>query len=376
MVVRVQDHALPGAQGEDGLACVGERHAVAHLDAEGARGLRVPDRGAHALRVLQPEADPQDDEPVGVALEAAVPVGEAARLAGEGDDLLRTPVVRDDLGDRGGDLLAVRPDVLDGGGPAEPGMPARHSMPASPASTVRATASDQTSPAASSRQGAVEAEAARGDAQGGAVEALVADDQVGPAADQQQRRPGGVGLPYGGDDLVVRGGGEQPVGGAAEPERGQRGEGSVVEFLHAPSLRCGPRRRPRRPSRAVRAPRLHGCRRPAADGRLLAAGRRRMRERRRDGAGRLRRLGGSTAASGRGRTGARAYSPDVGRSAGDRRPWPAGGRVPAPRPSRTRRRPRSPSARPEVTEDLGRRVRRAGPPRGTCRVPSGHRSWR
>jgi len=34
--------------------------------------------------------------------------------------------------------------------PAEPGMPARHSMPASPAVTVRATASDQFSPAASS----------------------------------------------------------------------------------------------------------------------------------------------------------------------------------------------------------------------------------
>ena len=83
-------------------------------------------------------------------------------------------------------------------------------MPASPASTVRATASVHTSPAASSSVRAVEVEALGGDAQGGALEALVADDQVGAAADDQQRGAGGVGLADGVDHLGVGRRGDQP----------------------------------------------------------------------------------------------------------------------------------------------------------------------
>ncbi|CAM5707556.1 Adenosine deaminase [Streptomyces tendae] len=94
-----------------------------------------------------------------------------------------------------------------------------------PALRVAATASVHTSPAATFQGGAVEGDALGGDDEGGAVEALVADDQVGAAADDQQRGAGGVGLPDGGDHLVVGGRGDQPGGGAAPAGRWSAGRG-------------------------------------------------------------------------------------------------------------------------------------------------------
>ena len=204
------------------------------LDAEGAGGLGVLQGRGEAPGVLQGEAHPQHHEPVGVLLEAAVAVGEAALLVGERDGLAGAAVVGDDLGDRGGDLLAVRAHVLDRGG-------ARRAGDAGQALHTGQSGLDRTGDrvgpvlARGEREvRAVEREAAGGDAQGRAVEALVADDEVAAAADDQQRGPGLVGRADRRDDLVVGGGRDEAGCRAAEAEGGQRGEGRVVEFLHAP----------------------------------------------------------------------------------------------------------------------------------------------
>ena len=234
VVLGVQDHALAGAQLEDGLAGGGQRDAVAGLDAEGAGGLGVLDGRRESVGVLQLEADAQDDVPLGVGLEAAVPVRERAVGVREGDRLARVPVVGDHLGDGGGDLLAVRAHVLDGGRAGRArgfrrGTRCRRDRPPRCGRRRRSTPRRRPAP------GGVPASSKPLVAmtQRGAREALVADDQVRPAADEQQRRPGVVGLADGGDHLGVGGRGEQPGGGTAQPEGGQRGEGGVVEFLHA-----------------------------------------------------------------------------------------------------------------------------------------------
>ena len=92
------------------------------LDAQRAGRLGVLHRRRQPARVLQREPDAQHDVPLGVGLEAAVPVGEGALVVGEGDRLARasrsyatTSVMVD------GDLLAVRPDVLDRGGAGRAG---------------------------------------------------------------------------------------------------------------------------------------------------------------------------------------------------------------------------------------------------------------
>ena len=75
-VVRVEHHALAGAQLEHGVPGRVQRHPVARLDAEGAGQFGVPDRGRLA-RAGEPEIDLQHDVPVAV-LEDARPVREPA----------------------------------------------------------------------------------------------------------------------------------------------------------------------------------------------------------------------------------------------------------------------------------------------------------
>ncbi len=252
VVLRVEDHSLPGAQLQHGLAGLGERHPVPGLDAQRACRLGVLQGRRQPVRVLEGEPDAQDDIALGVGLEAAVPVGEGALLVGERDRLARPAVVRDHLGDRRGDLLAVRPDVLDRGrarraGDAGQALDAGQSGLHGTGDRVGPDlARGQLQPCPD------EFAAARGDAQGGALEALVADDEVRAAADDQQRRAVGVGLAYGCDHLGVGRRGHQPGGGTAQSEGGQRGERGIVEFLHAPQ-----------PTRHHRQPRPPGPRQPA-----------------------------------------------------------------------------------------------------------------
>ena len=85
MVGRVEHHPLAAAQAEHRLAHLGERSAVADLDAEGAGELGVGDRGAEtALGEL--EGHLEHDVTAGVGLEAGVAVAEPAVGVGEGAD--------------------------------------------------------------------------------------------------------------------------------------------------------------------------------------------------------------------------------------------------------------------------------------------------
>src|SRR5690606_3127098 len=118
-VGRVEDHALAAPQVEDRVARLLQRHPVARPDAELLRQLRVRD-GLRLLGLVQRVRDVQDDVPV-VALEDAVPVGEAAVVRAERDDGAGLPVVRADLDDRLADVLAVGADVLDRGRADAPG---------------------------------------------------------------------------------------------------------------------------------------------------------------------------------------------------------------------------------------------------------------
>ena len=187
VVLGVQHHALARAQLQYGLAGGGRRDTVAGLDAEGAGRLGVLERRRQPARVLQLEADPQDDIALGVLLEAAVAVREGALGVRDGDRLAGAAVVGHDLGDGAGDFLAVRADVLDRRGAGRAGD-AGQALDAGEARLDGAGDGVRPDLARGQFQRRPrEFEAAGRDAQRGAVEALVADDQVAAAADDQQR---------------------------------------------------------------------------------------------------------------------------------------------------------------------------------------------
>jgi len=116
-----------------------------------------------------------------------------------------------------GDLLAVGADVLDRGGAGEPGDAGQALQAGQP---LGHAPGHHGVPVLSGRRGqharpAVTADAARRDLDHGAVEALVGDDQVAAAAEDQQRLAGRVRGPDRADELVLGAGPDEAAGGAA-----------------------------------------------------------------------------------------------------------------------------------------------------------------
>src|SRR6185369_7721017 len=222
----VDDHSLALPELDDRRAGLGALHLAADGDAEGGSQLGVADRsGQHLHR--QPERDAQHDEPPGAA-EPAGPVAEIAPLVRYLMDVAGHPVVDPHRRDRLGDFLAVGADVLDRGGPGEPGDAGQALEAGQP---LGHAPGDHRVPVLAGRHGqrarsAVPADAARRDLDHGAVEPLVGDDKVAAAAQDQQRLAGHVGGPHRVDELVLGSGPDEAAGWAAEADRG------VIRQLH------------------------------------------------------------------------------------------------------------------------------------------------
>ncbi len=135
-------------QREDGLADGGERRAPARLDHfERARQLGVAQR-AGALPALELEGDGEHDPAGGRALEGARAVREAARGRRDRLDDARASG-RGRAPRRSSRRPPARTRRRSGSGvaPAEPGMPDRHSTPASPSATQPRRTASHGSPA-------------------------------------------------------------------------------------------------------------------------------------------------------------------------------------------------------------------------------------
>ena len=219
---------LPAAQAEDRAAYVGERGTLPLVDAEDAGQLGVPDRRAQvALGEL--EGHVEDDVTPGVGLEAAVAVAEGAVGVGEGADRAGACGPRPARARWSGRPPGRRRRRSGSGWRRRHrGCPRVPRHPPSPTATARATRSSQLSPAATrtstpphaapSSVSGVTPRVATSTTRAG--EAVVGDDQVGAAAQHQDRLTGGVGGGHRLDHLVL-GGGAHPAGrGTAEPERG------------------------------------------------------------------------------------------------------------------------------------------------------------
>ena len=149
-------------------------------------------------------------------------------------------------GDRLGDLLAVGADVLDRRG-ADRARDAGQALDARAARrpTQRATSASHGSPAATATTSPSSLDAARQHAHDGAGEALVGDDDVAAAGQDEQRLAGGVGARTAStSSSSVRASTTAP-GRAAEPQRRQLGERTAVTSTDARGGRArAARRRP------------------------------------------------------------------------------------------------------------------------------------
>ena len=129
-------------------------------------------------------------------------------------------------------------------------MPESASSPLSPAARVCATALSQGWPAAMSTRMRPSAsspaicDAARFDVQHRSVVSGIVDDQVGPAADDQQLVPAGVGPGHGRHDLFLGGGAHQGAGRAADAGGGHLGEQRGVHCFLRLFWECLPARMP------------------------------------------------------------------------------------------------------------------------------------
>ena len=199
----------------------------AGLDPEPARQLQVPHRRRVGRR-RQGERHVQHDVAVGV-LERARPEPETAPLRRPVLHRAGDPVVHGQPADRVGDLAAVGADVLHGrraGASRDPGhrgqaRPAvRDAWRRRPRPTPRRPGPSTFDSRAPNRR----LQAGRPDEHDDARPALVGDDEVAAAAHEQHGLARGVGRAHGLDELVGRGGDDDPRGRAAEPQRGQVGE--------------------------------------------------------------------------------------------------------------------------------------------------------
>ena len=135
------------------------------------------------------------------ALEEAGAVGEPAALVRDEPDLIFLPVVHPHLGDDLGHLAAVGADVLDRGraraaGDAGQGLKAREALGDGGRHDVVPVLAGRDGDVHGAVAGVDEGEAAGVHVDDRAGEALVGDDQVGAAADEQHRLAGRVGGPH------------------------------------------------------------------------------------------------------------------------------------------------------------------------------------
>src|SRR4051794_16181915 len=268
-VGRVDDHALAAAQREDGVADVLQRRRRAELDVERPGELGVADRG-RAVRAREDEGDREDDPAAGRALEDAGAVGEAAGGGVERLDRVALTVEHADGPDRLGDVLAVGADVLDRGR-ADRARDARQAL--DPGEAAGDTPRDQRVPGPAGpdleRDAAVRQigcrDPAHGDADDRAGEALVGDDDVAAAREQEQRRAGAVRAADLGDERLLVAGRDEPPGGAAEAQGrevgesgGRHGDRGYDALRRSPRATPGARREPQavldRLARGRRAP--------------------------------------------------------------------------------------------------------------------------
>ncbi len=229
VVAGVEDHPLAGAQREDRLADRSDESALADLEVQGARELGVLDRRAVGAEP-QLEGHVEHHVAVGVLLEPAGAVAEAAVGGGEGAYAAEPAVPDPDAGDGLRDLLAVGADVLDRGRADVPGD-AGEGLDARPAPLGRQrhervpglTRGDLDGGAgAGGLHVVVEVglDAAGGDLDDRAREALVGDHHVAAAAEHEHRLAGGVGRAHRVDQLGLGLGPDPGPRRSAEPEGG------------------------------------------------------------------------------------------------------------------------------------------------------------
>ena len=182
-------------------------------------------------------------------LEDRVAVGEGALLRREG--ALAPLVAVPDAHARDGlrDLLAVGADILHRRRPGEPGD-AGERLDARPA--LGDGAGDDVVPHLSGGDDDVDVLVVRGldadplrrDAHDGAAEAVIGDDEVGAAGQEQQGRAHLVRGPDGGDDLVEGLGGDEGVGRPADAHGRERRQLDAVLGRAHQSSRATARQRP------------------------------------------------------------------------------------------------------------------------------------
>ncbi len=250
-VARIPEHPLARPQLEHRGPHLAHRDAVAEADAEGVGKLRVGDRLRErclpGCRLEERELE-GDHQPQSPALERARAIAEAERRCGDPRQLAGLEVEEFDRGQAGGELLPVGADVLHGRGSraagdagerldARPALldgvrddvvpalarlhPQTHGALARP---VSGRVLGGAGLAHARRFAGQPLDAVAGDPNHGAVEAVIADDHVGAAAEQQPvLRLGPCGL-HGVEQLGAGRGRDQLRGRAADPKGGQRGE--------------------------------------------------------------------------------------------------------------------------------------------------------
>ena len=125
-----------------------------------------------------------------------------------------------------------------GAAPTVPGIPDIASMPARPSATAYATRASQSCPACTrsrakpGRGDGIRSMPSREHAHDRAVEGLVADEQVGSAAEREPRVAVGPHRAEGVDELVGRGRVDHACGGAAGAQRRELRERDRRDFGH------------------------------------------------------------------------------------------------------------------------------------------------
>ncbi len=228
VVGRVQDHALAAPDGQDGVADLRGGDPPALGRAQVAGELRVGDRGTEGAEgQLEPHL--QDDVAAGLPLEPGRAVREAA--VGEREGALRPvqAVPRAHRGDGVRDVGAVSAHVLDGGG-ADAARDPRKAL--EPAPLLLDGVRDHVVPVLPRRDphrgaaagGHVGVQSGRGQAYHRAGEPVVGDEQVGPAAQDQQGFAPVVAVGDQLDELTLGPGHLEAARLAAHAERGVIGQ--------------------------------------------------------------------------------------------------------------------------------------------------------
>ncbi|CAG7029739.1 hypothetical protein PICSAR164_04529 [Mycobacterium avium subsp. paratuberculosis] len=231
MVGGVEHHALARPQRQHRLADRARVGALADGHLQFGGQLAVAHRRA-APRRIERELDFQyhgrDFEPVvGAPFEHAGAVTEFQLGAGHPAHLPAAAVQHPDPGEGVGDLGAVRPDVLDRGGPGRAGDAGQAFQPAQAVLDGGEHDVVPHRPRLGAHQIALDGDSVVGQPHRGQVTQRVGDHQVRAAGEHQHRitlsgKPFGVQPAQRGDHLFAAGTGDQPARGGSDPQRGQR----------------------------------------------------------------------------------------------------------------------------------------------------------